>query len=310
MTQDPLQAFGGGNSKKPKPSSPGEPVASTNPKPVAVPAWVPFPTDVLPKPLRDYISEVAKALGCDEAYVALPVLAVAAGAVGLSRRISLKDTWHEPPILWTAVVAKSGTLKSPALDEALRPLRKVQERSFRDYADALTEFETQQLRYERDTAKWKRGNDIGDPPAKPDRPKATRWLVSEPTIEALGAILADNPRGVLLGRDELGAWFGSFNQYKSGGGDAAAWLELHRAGPLTIDRKTGTRITHVPRAAVSICGTIQPQSLRRALRQEHFENGMAARFLFAMPPERSKRWTEATKRRRGSAKLRFACDAR
>jgi hypothetical protein len=49
---------------------------------------------------------------------------------------------------------------------------------------------------------------------------------------------------------------------------------------------------YVPYAAVSITGTIQPSTLRRALLPEFFENGLAARLLVTMPPQRAKRWTE------------------
>jgi hypothetical protein len=88
---------------------------------------------------------------------------------------------------------------------------------------------------------------------------------------------------------------GSFNQYKQGqGGDVAHWLEVHRAGSVLVDRKTGDKTTmHVPRAAVCIAGGIQPQTLRRCLTPEFFENGLAARLLTSMPPKRLKKWREA-----------------
>ena len=69
-------------------------------------------------------------------------------------------------------------------------------------------------------------------------------------------------RGLLLSRDELGGWIASFDQYKArAGSDTANWLSMHRAGPITIDRKTGRRIIHVPRVAVSVTGGIQPEVL-------------------------------------------------
>lgn len=93
------------------------------------------------------------------------------------------------------------------------------------------------------------------------------------------------------------------------GGDVAHWLELHRAGSLLIDRKTGDRRTiYVPRAALSIAGTIQPRTLARALGQEHFENGLAARMLMAMPPKVRKRWTEAELSRLTEAKFESIID--
>jgi hypothetical protein len=93
----------------------------------------------------------------------------------------------------------------------------------------------------------------------------------------------------------LAGWLLGFNEYKAGkGGDVAQWLEMHRAGPLLVDRKTGDKTTiHVPCAAVCIAGTIQPDTLRRCLTPEFFDNGLAARLLLAMPPKRVRRWTDA-----------------
>jgi len=170
---------------------------------------------------------------------------------------------------------------------------RLQADGFRKHAEAMEQYERDKLTYERDLAQWKRQKGDSDPPEKTEEPKAERFVCADATIEALGPILESNPRGVLLARDELAGWLGSFDQYKSGrGGDTASWLELHRTGPLIIDRKTGKRITYVPRAAVSVCGTIQPDTLRRSLGREHFENGLAARLLLAMPPRQRKRWTD------------------
>jgi hypothetical protein len=70
---------------------------------------------------------------------------------------------------------------------------------------------------------------------------------------------------------------------------------MHRGGTVTVDRKTGDKKTiFVPNALVSVCGTIQPGTLRRVLRQEHIENGLAPRILFARPPEHRKQWSDAT----------------
>ena len=122
-----------------------------------------------------------------------------------------------------------------------------------------------------------------------------RVVCSDTTIEGLAEILADNPRGLLTERDELSGWFDSFTRYKGRGGgtDQPHWLQLHRAGPILYDRKTGERRhVHVRRAAVSLCGTVQPGILGRALCPEHVEAGLAARLLLAWPPRTRKRWTD------------------
>ena len=145
---------------------------------------------------------------------------------------------------------------------------------------------------------WRKtGHENGEPPPlPPDKPTSGRCWCSDTTVEALAQILGDAPRGILVIRDELSGLLRGFDQYKSSkGADVAHFLEMHRAGHLLVDRKTGDRSTiSVPRAAVSIAGGIQPEILRRALGEENFENGLAARFLMAMPPRRAKLWRDRT----------------
>jgi hypothetical protein len=268
----------------------------------AVPAFTPFPVDVLPEPIRRFVTEAARAIGCDASYVALPLLSALAAAIGNTHRISLKRGWTEPAILWTAIVGESGTMKTPAFKLAMKAVRKAQDDAFREYAAARAEWEAQHLRYEVELTAWKRRaakrrGDAGDPPEKPATPIARRYIVSDTTVEALAPILLGNPRGVLLARDELNGWLGSFDRYAKagrGGADSAHWLSMHNGEAMTIDRKTGVPPTiHVPSASVSITGGIQPGILARALGQEHHESGLLARLLFAMPPRRAKRWSEA-----------------
>jgi|GEM_PF-469765 len=274
----------------------------------AIPVFTPFPVDVLPDPIRSFVIGAAKSIGCDAAFVALPLLSALASAIGNTRRIELKRGWTEPPIVWTAIVGESGTHKTPAFKAAMKAIRKAQAQAFKEHQAALAQWETEHLRYEAELTAWKRdaakkrgrnGDDrhTVDPPEKLAAPIARRYIVSDTTTEALAPILLGNPRGVLLARDELAGWIGSFDRYaKAGkaGADSAHWLSMHNGEALTIDRKTGIPPTiYVPSASVSIAGEIQPCILSRALGREHHENGLLARLLFAMPPRRVKRWSEA-----------------
>ncbi|MCQ3920105.1 MAG: hypothetical protein DPW13_03960 [Planctomycetes bacterium] len=225
--------------------------------------------------------------------VALPALSALGASIGTTRAIRLKPDWSEFPVIWACVIARSGTMKSPAHDAALRPMRDAQDQRFREHEAARAEYESALERYKGEAAERRRGSIPRPAPMKPDAPVCVRYLVSDATVEALAPILAGNPRGLLLARDELAGWVKSFNQYKSrGGADAQNWLELWRAGTLTVDRKTGdARMIHVRRAAASVCGTIQPGVFVDAMTGEHFESGLAARLLIAHPPESIKRWS-------------------
>lgn len=285
---------------------PTDPVA----KPVEA-EFLPFPIQCLPDPVRTFVVETANSMHCDPCFIILPLLAALAAAVGNSRRIRLKNTWTEPCILWTVIVGESGTMKSPALEAALAFIRHLQANAYVQFKKDLEQFDRDSLEHEAELESWKRSRKDGDggpQPEKPVMPVCVRYHCSDTTVEALADILEGQPRGMLMTRDEFSGWLSSFDNYKSSkGGDVAQWLSMHRASELTVDRKTGRRLTYIPRAAVSMTGGIQPATMASALTgryrpkkgevqitsaREHFDNGLAARLLFAMPPRKAKSWTE------------------
>ena len=88
-------------------------------------------------------------------------------------------------------------------------------------------------------------------------------------------MLDANPRGLLQKRDELSGWLGGFDKY-SEGNEAAQWLEFHSGNSIRIDRKGGEKKTiYIPRALVSVTGTIQEPVLRNLLAVDdakHFDD--------------------------------------
>ena len=281
------------------------PLGGVPSNPEAILPWRRFPVELLPEPFRSFVDAGAKAIGCDPAFIALPALATAAAAIGTTRCIRLKRSWEEPVMVWALTVGRSGTMRSPAFDLAVKPLRDQQAVAVQEYHDAMKEYEREEIKYEEALKKWKAKTKAkgpkGDPPSKPKRPVLHRYICSDVTVEAIADVLQYAPRGLLLARDELSGLIRSFNAYRQGrGGDEAHWLEMFRAGELLVDRKTA-RTIYVRRAGVSICGTIQRGTLTRAFGREYFENGMIARFLLCDPPSPKKKWTESDVPRRVEA---------
>lgn len=257
------------------------------------PAWAPFPVESLPEPMRALVVEGAEAIGCDPSMIALPAIASAASSIGASRAVQVKPGWVERATVWAAVVAQSGTAKTHAMRLAVDPLREAQTAAFAAFAPLEKEHSAAEKQYRAKLRAWERARGDDLPPTEPEAPVCERLIVSDTTIEALAPILEQNPRGVLVDRDELGAWLRSFGAYKAGrGGDCEAWLSIFDSSPVVIDRKTSGTL-HVANPHVCIAGTIQPEALTRALGDEYFDNGLAARFLFAHPPARASRYTEA-----------------
>jgi hypothetical protein len=253
-----------------------------------LPPYQRFPVEALPPILSEYIAAQARAIGCDPALVALPALATVAGAIGNARAVVLKKGWSEPAVVWALTVAESGGLKSPAWHAASHPLMELQCDAYDKHQEATEE-------HKREVQEWaeRDKNERGERPTPPIEPPS--YVTSDATIEVVGELLREAPKGLLLSRDELDGWFQSFTRYKSkaGGSDRAQWLEMHRAGTLRVDRITREKgRLVVRRACVSVTGTIQPTVLAKSFGPEAMEAGLAARFLLAMPPKPRRVWNE------------------
>jgi hypothetical protein len=272
--------------------------------------YTPFPVEALPALLQPFVRAVAAAIPCDPAAVALPALVACGAAVGAARVLSIKNAWTEPPVVWGGLVARSGSVKSPPVEHAIGPLVKIDLELRRASNEAHRAFgEAQQRKKEAERERkaatkrnGKGGNnaragepcDLGTTPADDpgEPPPRLRCVAQDITVESLAVILSENPKGLLVYRDELASWFGSLTRY-SKTDTTADWLHLFHARTLTVDRKTGDRLTiAVPNAAASLVGTIQPKVLARAFTREFRASGGAARLLLVMPPPQQKVWTD------------------
>jgi len=253
----------------------------------------PFPLDTLPEWIRGFVNAVSRAIGCDPSYVILPLLSALASAIGNSRSLLIKRGWSAPSILWTVAIGESGSQKSPPFRLVMQSVRDIQQRDLESHRETIGKHEQREALYEIDLAKWKK-KPVGGPPTKPAAPPTPREIVSDSTVEALAGVLQGNPRGVLLARDELSGWFGSFDKYNSGKGssDTSHWLSMYNGETLIVDRKTGVPLIIVPHASVSLSGGIQPGIFSKAVKGELRESGLLARLLLAYPPSRPKQWSD------------------
>jgi hypothetical protein len=267
---------------------------AATPKPEPPPAYEPFPIEAMPEPLSSLTREAAAALQCDEAMIGLPALIVAAGVIGDTREIMLRRDWCEPSVLWGAVVCDSGTKKTPASKILLEPLYRLQDAQIAAYTAARTTWEPLKAAHAAAVKSYLKGSGP-DPGPPPPEPTCTRYAAGDCTVERLAELLDENPRGLLMHRDELSAWVGSFARYRANGSDLPIWLSINNAGRICVDRKgDNRRTTNVPRALASVFGTIQPGTLARVLAVPEFvEAGLLARFLVARPPHEDAPWTEA-----------------
>lgn len=260
--------------------------------PRGVEPFVPFPVDVLPSPLPEFLRAGQEALTCAVEAIVLPLLTALGAMIGNTRRIQLKRTWSEPALLWSCVILGSGKTKSPAQELALRQHVVRQKRAFAQFKVDYRRYAEAMVTYKRELREWDKSG-TGDAPQAPQKPTLFRIVVSEATIEAITPILEENPRGLLMTRDELSGWMKSFDAYRNGkGSDREHWLSAHRAHSIIVDRKTDREARFVEHGFIAVCGGTQPGILRRLCTDEAFQSGLVARLLLTWPTSPRKRWTD------------------
>lgn len=211
-------------------------------------ACEPFPLAVLPEWLAALCERIGRAVPCPPDYPATFALAIAAGSVGGTLAVGIKGQWTERPVLYACVVARPNDGKSPALDPLMEPVND-------EHAERVR---------------------LGTA----DRSPA---FVSDVTVESLAALLADNPRGLLLVRDELAGWVTSMDQYKAkgAGADRQFWLQNWSSQAVNVRRKNPDKPgLYVRRPCTTVVGGLQPAVLDRL---RGADDGFFDRFLFSFP---------------------------
>jgi hypothetical protein len=211
-------------------------------------------------------------------------------AIGNARRLEVKPGWEESAVMFGSIVSPPGAKKTPASKEATAPAQKIQSALQREYRSRMDNYARELREYEVDRKHCARQGEPAPPP--PREPVMERTLGSDTTVEALVDTLQDNPRGVLLERDELAGWVRSMDQYRSGGkgADRQFWLSAWSMRPATVDRRSRGGAVIIDRPFVSVFGGMQPAVLGELAAAR--DDGLIDRFLFAYPDPMPSRWTE------------------
>jgi hypothetical protein len=225
---------------------------------------------MLPAAIADFAFDSAERKGVTAAMVAMPCLFAAATVISDNWKIqaTLDESWLEAARLWLLGVALSGMMKSACLDDALKPIRELEERFAREHRQAVKE-------YENKAATSEKGAPIGEPPTR------RRFLTSDATVEALAPILVANTGGIGLYHDELAQYLGGFDAYRNvAGKDRPKHLRLWNGHSEEIDRANTKASWFVPNWGASNFGYTQPESLAQQLHKLRMDSdGLVQRFM-------------------------------
>ncbi len=293
-----------------EPVQPDEGWVEAKPLPADLPAVPAFNFDCLPDTCREWIEDITERMQCPPDFPAVGAIVALGELVG--RKIGIRpkrhDDWVVVANIWGCVVGRPGLMKTPALEQVLIPLRRLVAEAQGRYEAEIREhgisamLKTQRkklaetkigkcLKAENEEAARAVAEAFAG--AEDDEPVLRRYEVNDATIEKLGVLLAENPNGLLLFRDELSGFLRALDREEKAG-DRAKYLEMWAGtGELTYDR-IGRGTVRIPSNTLSILGGIQPDLLtayvREAVRGGNGADGLLQRFQLAVWPDVSKEW--------------------
>lgn len=236
--------------------------------PWADPPQPEWPAGILLPAIEDTIAQIALADGVDMGAQAMAFIAAASGAADKQSRLDayLNGRFMVPPIIWAMVVADSGMRKTAILHTAFSALKRETGKRWSDYQLALK-------RYRHLPAEERR--DEGEPT------EPSSLIVDDITPEKLAELLGDDPRGMVMLKEELVGVF-DFGRYSATSGAAArGFLLTTYDGNDTWFHRRSSGAMQISNAALTLFGCTQPTRLAKFKDLE--DDGLLQRFLIMRP---------------------------
>lgn len=277
--------------------------------PIDLPSELPpvdkFELDLLPEALRPWIADTAERMQCPPDFSAVGALVALSSLIGARCVIAPKtrDDWKVVPNLWGLVVGRPSVMKSPSLAQVTLPLTQLEAAERKRHKAAIDEWELEcklaemaskgaekeaQRLVASDRAKARA---LLAPTLPPEQPQMRRYIVNDATVEKLGEILASNPWGVLVYRDELHGLLCSMDRPGQEGSRSFYLTGYDGNQGHAVDR-IGRGEQYIERVCISMLGSIQPGKLgsyvREAVSGGAGDDGLLQRFGLAVWPDTSK----------------------
>jgi hypothetical protein len=219
-----------------------------------------FPQDVFPKEFQALIEHLKRVCGFDRNLSSLSFLSASATCIGSSVEIH-NGQFISKPILWCVLVGRSGIGKSHIMEF---PFKYIQQKENEEY-----------LEYEKRKSDADESDDLKPP---------KDIVLIDATMESIVKAHKNNPKGLVLMKDEIIGMFKDFNKYNNGGGEKDQLLSLFNGKQLKVHRVSKDTI-HLSGTCVNIIGGVQPERINHFVSGDNKESGFYHRYLFARVEE-------------------------
>ena len=196
--------------------------------------------------IHKLVTDYSASIGCPKEFFLLPLQSISAHFIGPKASVKVHDSWKEPIILWSVVMAHKGQKKSPALGCFNKQLTEMEE--------MLT------------------STDSEHPP---------QIFVEHFSFEELHYTMKRNDNRVLGLYDELSLLYEQLDRYKAGQADRKTILTLINGGCWRQNFRSST--STMKSTWFNLTGFVQPATVVMCNSKD--DDGLMDRQLFACPNE-------------------------
>jgi len=263
---------------------------------------------LLPGPLRPFLTDVAHRMQCPLEYVGVNAMVLMGGLMGrkMTIRPRQKDDWSVYANMWGVTIGPPSSKKSPAQAAIRKAVDAIEIELGEEYAAAKAAWkrEVETIKIQNKAARKaasKNAEEALDTGEKfelclaelPEAPVRRRLITSDATVEKLAIMMAENPNGLTVLRDELVGWMRDMD--KPGRESSRAfYLESSSGdGRFTVDRVTRDSV-FVDGLCLSILGNAVPDTFSEYISEcmcgSAGGDGLVQRFQMAVWPDPPQVW--------------------
>lgn len=280
------------------------------PLPGDLPAVAEFDFALLPDTIRPWAEDICDRIQCPGDFVGVAIMAGLGALIG--RKVGIRPQamtdWTVTSNQWAMVIGRPGVLKSPAIEAALAPLKRLAATAEERYQEARKEHEAASKVHQiksRDAEKRaaKRlskdpNDDVSDCFLQDEEtePVRRRYITNDSNVASLGELLMQNTNGLLVFRDEIASLLKHLDSEANSSERGFYLTGWNGDSSYTFDRIMRGLNLHIPAVCLSLLGGTQPgrisEYISHAIKGGTGDDGLIQRFGLAVWPDTNSLWKD------------------
>jgi len=277
------------------------------PLPLGLPPVAPFEFHLLPHALRPWGEDIVDRMRCPPDYIGVSIMAAVAAVVGrkVAMRPKAHDDWSVVANLWGFLIGRPGVLKSPAMEEALKPMKRLIAKAIDDHKGAVATHKSVAIvrKMKNDAINKAAAKTLLKNPTAivtvaadddDEAPPLHRYMTNDSSMAALAELLRHNPNGLLVHRDELVSLLRALDQEENAEARSFYLTGWNGDSSYTSDRIARGLNLHVEAICLSMLGSTQPARITEyvatAVKGGAGDDGMLQRFGLIVWPDIGGEW--------------------